>query len=61
MPPKNCALGKCLIDIKHFFTVVNNKLVNIKDWFTVNKILILKKKAKQERRYPSSPTETYNQ
>ena len=38
MPPENCALGKSLIDIKHFFTVVNNKLVNIKDWFTVNKL-----------------------
>ena len=25
-------------DIKHLFTVVNNKLVNIKDWFTANKL-----------------------
>ena len=24
-------------EIKHLFTVVNNKLVNIKDWFTANK------------------------
>ena len=38
MPPEICALGKSLIDIKHLFTVVNNKLVNIKDWFTVNKL-----------------------
>ena len=26
-------------DIKHIFTVVNNELVNIKDWFTANKLL----------------------
>ena len=25
-------------DIKHLFTAVNNKLVNIKDWFTANKL-----------------------
>ena len=25
-------------DIKHLFTVVNNKLVNIKDWFTANNL-----------------------
>ena len=25
-------------DIKHRFTFVNNKLVNIKDWFTANKL-----------------------
>ena len=25
-------------DIKHLFTVVNNELVNIKDWFTANKL-----------------------
>ena len=25
-------------NIKHLFTVVNNKLVNIKDWFTANKL-----------------------
>ena len=25
-------------NIKHLFTVVNNKLVNIKDWFTTNKL-----------------------
>ena len=25
-------------DIKHFITVVNNKLVNNKDWFTANKL-----------------------
>ena len=25
-------------DIKHLFTVVKNKLVNIKDWFTANKL-----------------------
>ena len=31
MPPENCSLGKSLIDIKHLFTVVNSKLVNIKD------------------------------
>ena len=47
MPPKICALGKSLIDIKHLFTVVNNKLVNIKDWFTVNKLSSnVKKKTK---------------
>ena len=40
MPPKNCSLGKFLIDIKHLFTVVNNKLVNIKDWFTSNKLFL---------------------
>ena len=46
MPPENCALEKSLIDIKHFFTVVNNKLVNIKDWFTVNKLSSNVKKSK---------------
>ena len=25
-------------DIKHIFTVVNNELLNIKDWFTANKL-----------------------
>ena len=30
-------LEKSLINIKHLFTVVNDKLVNIKDWFTANK------------------------
>ena len=32
--------------IKHFFTVVNNELVNIKDWFTANKLSLNVEKAK---------------
>ena len=27
-------------DIKHLFTIVNNELVNIKDWFTANKLFL---------------------
>ena len=37
--------------IKHLFTVVNNELVNIKDWFTANKLSL----------NLSSPTKTQNQ
>ena len=34
-------------DIKHLFTVVNNELVNINDWFTAHKLsLNVKKKSK---------------
>ena len=32
--------------IKHFFTVVNNELVNIKDWFTANKLSLNVEKIK---------------
>ena len=35
-----------LKDIKHLFTVVNNELVNIKDWFTANKLSLNVEKAK---------------
>ena len=54
MLPENCPLGKSLIDIKHLFTVVNNKLVKHQRFVHCksaifkcgkNKILILKKKA----------------
>ena len=38
MPPQSCPLRKSLIDIKHLFAIVNNNLVNIKDWFTANKL-----------------------
>ena len=38
MLPENCPLEKSLIDIKHLFAVVNNNLVNIKYWFTANKL-----------------------
>ena len=55
-------------DIKIIFTVVNNELVNIKDWFTANKLSSNVEKKQnthssiaQVRRYPSSPTKTYNQ
>ena len=33
-------------DIKHFFTVVNNELVNIKDWFTSKKLPLNVEKTK---------------
>ena len=33
-------------DIKHLFTVVNNELVNIKDWFTANKLSLYVEKTK---------------
>ena len=33
-------------DIKHFFTVVNNELLNIKDWFTENKLSLNVEKTK---------------
>ena len=33
-------------DIKHLFTVVNNELVSIKDWFTANKLSLNVEKAK---------------
>ena len=33
-------------DIKHLFTVVNNELVNIKDWFTASKLCLNFKKTK---------------
>ena len=46
MPPEKCPLGKSLIDIKHLFTVVNNKLVNIKDSFTVNLLSLNVEKTK---------------
>ena len=31
-------------DIKHLFTVVNNELVNINDWFTAHKLSLNVKK-----------------
>ena len=33
-------------DMKHLFTVVNNKLANIKDWFTANKLSLNVEKTK---------------
>ena len=33
-------------DIKHLFTVVNNELVNIKYWFTANKLSLNVEKTK---------------
>ena len=33
-------------DIKHLFTVLNNELVNIKDWFTANKLSLNVEKTK---------------
>ena len=33
-------------DIKHLFTVINNELVNIKDWFTASKLCLNLKKTK---------------
>ena len=33
-------------DIKHLFTVTNNELVNIKDWFTTNKLSLNVEKTK---------------
>ena len=33
-------------EIKHLFTVVNNELVNIKDWFTANKLSLNVEKTK---------------
>ena len=33
-------------DIKHLFTVVNNDLVNIKDWFTSNMLSLNVEKSK---------------
>ena len=38
MSPQSFPLRKSLIDIKHLFAIVNNNLVNIKDWFTANKL-----------------------
>ena len=35
-----------LIIINHLFTVVNKKLANIKDWFTVNKLSLNTEKTK---------------
>ena len=46
MPPEKCPLGKSLIDIEHLFTVVNNKLVNVKDSFTVNQLFLNVEKTK---------------
>ena len=51
-------------DIKHLFTVVNNDLVNIKDWFTANKLSLNVEKTKysffhkpsKKNNIPSSPT-----
>ena len=38
MLPEDCPLEKSLTDIKNIFTVVNDNLGNIKDWFTANKL-----------------------
>ena len=35
--PRKKPFGKY---IKHLFTIVNNELVNIKDWFTANKLIL---------------------
>ena len=45
--------------IKHFFTVVNNELVNIKDWFTANKLSLNVEKTKYSFfRRPSKKDDT---
>ena len=41
-------------DIKHLFTVVNNELVNIKDWFTANKLSLNVEKTKYSFFHKSS-------
>ena len=41
-------------DIKHLFTVVNNELVNIKDWFTANKLSLNVEKTKYSFFHESS-------
>ena len=43
-PPKIAPIKKSLMDIKHLF--VYNKLVNIKDWFTANKLSLNVEKTK---------------
>ena len=41
-------------NIKHLFTVVNNELVNIKDWFTANKLFLNVEKTKYSFFHKSS-------
>ena len=46
-------------DRKHLFTVVNKKLVNIKDWFTANKLYLNAEKMKYPFFYkPSKKDDT---
>ena len=42
----DCNLFFNLKEIKQLFTVVNKKLVNIKDWFTTNKLFLYVEKTK---------------
>ena len=55
MLPEKCPLAKSLIDIKHLFTVVNNKLLNIKYSLTVNQLSLNVEKTKYSfsRRKPT--------
>ena len=57
MPNASCLLDPIMLaddtnlffndkDIKHLFTVVNSELLNIKDWFTANKLSLDVEKAK---------------
>ena len=41
-------------DIKHLFTVINNELVNIKDWFAANKLSLNVEKTKYSFFYKPS-------
>ena len=41
-------------DIKHLFTVENNELVNIKEWFTANKLSLNVEKTKYSFFHKSS-------
>ena len=45
--------------VKHLFTVINNELVNIKDWFTANKLSLNVEKTKYSFFYePSKKDDT---
>ena len=57
MPNASCLLDPIMLaddtnlffndkNIKHLFTVVNSELVNIKDWFTTNKLSLIVEKTK---------------
>ena len=41
-------------EIKHLFTVVNNELVKVKDWFTANKLSLTVEKTKYSFFYKPS-------
>ena len=44
-------------DIKYLFTVVNDELLNIKDWFTANKLSLKVEKTKQSFFHKPSKTD----